>query len=147
MTPYRAWCRQETGGTLDAGLSQRIKALNYFLEDIYSEGRIIDDGVVPEDMVRGCPQYREEMRDFSPPHGTWVAVCGTDVVRVNDGFRVLEDNLRVPSGVSYMIANRKAAKITFPRLYRNSRVQEVEGYGAVLQATLRELAPGGKPNP
>ena len=132
---------------LDAGLSQRIKALNYFLEDIYSEGRIIDDGVVPEDMVRGCPQYREEMRDFSPPHGTWVAVCGTDVVRVNDGFRVLEDNLRVPSGVSYMIANRKAAKITFPRLYRNSRVQEVEGYGAVLQATLRELAPGGKPNP
>ena len=132
---------------LDAGLTQRIRALNYFLEDVYSEARIIDDGVIPEDMVRGCPQYREEMRDFSPPYGTWVAVCGTDVVRTNDGFHVLEDNLRVPSGVSYMIANRKAAKITFPRLYRNSRVQEVEGYGDALQATLRELAPGGNPNP
>ena len=132
---------------LDAGLTQRIRALNYFLEDIYGEARIIDDGVIPEDMVRECPQYREEMRDFSPPHGTWVAVCGTDIVRTNDGFRVLEDNLRVPSGVSYMIANRKAAKVTLPRLYRSSRVQEVEGYGAALQATLRELAPGGKPNP
>ena len=132
---------------LEAGLTQRIRALNYFLEDIYGEARIIDDGVIPEDMISECPQYRREMRDFSPPHGTWVAVCGTDVVRTNDGFRVLEDNLRVPSGVSYMIANRKAAKITFPRLYRSSRVKEVENYGSVLQTTLRELAPGGKPNP
>ena len=132
---------------LEAGLTQRIRALNYFLEDIYGEARIIDDGVIPKDMISECPQYRREMRDFSPPHGTWVAVCGTDVVRTNDGFRVLEDNLRVPSGVSYMIANRKAAKITFPRLYRSSRVKEVENYGSVLQTTLRELAPGGKPNP
>ena len=132
---------------LDEGLTQRIRAVNYFLEDIYGEARIIDDGVIPEDMVRECPQYREEMRDFSPPHGTWVAVCGTDVVRTNDGFRVLEDNLRVPSGVSYMIANRKAAKITFPRLYRSSRVREVESYGSALHTTLRELAPGGNPNP
>ena len=132
---------------LEAGLTQRIRALNYFLEDVYGEARIIDDGVIPEDMVRECPQYREEMRDFSPPYGTWVAVCGTDVVRTNDGFRVLEDNLRVPSGVSYMIANRKAAKITLPRLYRSSRVQEVEGYGAALHTTLQELAPSGKSNP
>ena len=132
---------------LEVGLTQRIRALNYFLEDVYSEARIIDDGVIPEDMVRGCPQYREEMRDFTPPNGVWVAVCGTDVIRTNDGFRVLEDNLRVPSGVSYMIANRKAAKTSLPRLYRSSRVREVEGYGAALQATLRELAPGGKPNP
>ncbi len=132
---------------LETGLTQRIRALNYFLEDIYAEARIIDDGVIPEDLIRECPQYREEMRDFSPPLGVWAAICGTDLVRTNDGFRVLEDNLRVPSGVSYMIANRKAAKISLPRLYRSSRVREVEGYGAALQATLQELAPGGKPNP
>ena len=129
------------------GLAQRIRALNFFLEDVYGEGRIIDDGVIPEDMVRQCPQYREEMRDFSPSHGTWVAVCGTDVVRTNDGYRVLEDNLRVPSGVSYMIANRKSAKASLPRLYRQHRVQDVEQYGAALHDTLVELAPGGKPNP
>ena len=129
------------------GLKQRVRALNYFLEDVYGEGRIIDDGVIPEDMVRGCPHYREEMRDFAPPNGTWVAVCGSDVVRTNDGYSVLEDNLRVPSGVSYMIANRKAAKASLPRLYRSSRVQEVEQYGATLHTTLAELAPGGKANP
>ena len=129
------------------GLAQRVRALNFFLQDVYSEGRIIDDGVIPEDMVRGCPQYRPEMQDFSPPNGTWVAVCGSDVVRTNDGFRVLEDNLRVPSGVSYMIANRKAAKASLPRLYRSSRVKEVEQYGATLKTTLAELSPGGKPNP
>ena len=129
------------------GLTQRIRALNFFLQDVYSEGRIIDDGVIPEDMVKGCPHYRPEMQDFSPPNGTWVAVCGSDVVRTNDGFRVLEDNLRVPSGVSYMIANRKSAKASLPRLYRSHRVQEVEQYGAVLQSTLMELAPGGKPDP
>ena len=132
---------------VSAGLTQRIRALNYFLEDVYGEGRIIDDGVIPEDMVRECPQYRQEMRDFSPPNGTWVAVCGSDVVRTNDGFRVLEDNLRVPSGVSYMIANRKSAKASLPRLYRSHRVQGVEQYGAALHDTLSELAPGGKPNP
>lgn len=132
---------------LSDGLSQRVRALNFFLQDVYSEGRIIDDGVIPEDMVRGCPQYRPEMLDFAPPHGTWVAVCGTDVVRTNDGFHVLEDNLRVPSGVSYMIANRKSAKASLARLYRSSRVMEVEQYGATLQTTLAELAPNGKPNP
>ena len=129
------------------GLTQRVRALNFFLQDVYSEARIIDDGVIPDDMVRGCPQYRPEMQDFSPPNGTWVAVCGSDVVRTNDGFRVLEDNLRVPSGVSYMIANRKAAKASLPRLYRSSRVKEVEQYGATLRTTLAELSPGGKPNP
>ena len=129
------------------GLTQRVRALNFFLQDVYGEGRIIDDGVIPEDMVRGCPQYRPEMQDFSPPNGTWVAVCGSDVVRTSDGFRVLEDNLRVPSGVSYMIANRKSAKASLPRLYRSSRVKEVEQYGATLKTTLSELSPGNKPNP
>ena len=132
---------------LSAGLEQRVKALNNFLDDIYGPARIISDGVVPADMVLECPQYRQEMRGFPQPNGVWVAVCGTDIIRVGDGFRVLEDNLRVPSGVSYMIANRKAAKASLPRVYRSCRVQEVEQYGAALQSTLRELAPNGRAEP
>ena len=132
---------------LEAGLTQRLKALNCFLEDVYNEARIVEDGVIPVEVVRGCPQYRTEMRGFSIPHGTWVAICGTDLVRTGDGFSVLEDNLRVPSGVSYMLANRKAAKASLRRLYRESRVKEVEHYGKVLLETLRELAPKGRSNP
>ena len=97
--------------------------------------------------MRGCPQYRVEMRGVSPPHGTWVAICGTDVVRTNAGFIVLEDNLRVPSGVSYMIANRKAVKSSLRRLYRRCRVREVEHYGNLLLQTLRERAPPNRPDP
>ena len=132
---------------LETGLTQRLGALNRFLEDIYNEARIIADGVIPVDMVRGCPQYRIEMRGIPVPHETWVSVCGTDLVRTNDGFRVLEDNLRVPSGVSYMVANRKAVKASLRRLYRSSRVQEVEHYGRMLLKTLRELAPRGNSDP
>ncbi len=132
---------------LETGLAQRIKALNLFLADVYGEARIIDEGVIPVDVVRECPQYRMEMRGFSAPFGTWVAICGTDLVRTNDGFRVLEDNLRVPSGVSYMIANRKAVKASLRRLYRSSRVQEVEHYGRLLLETLLELAPRGRSEP
>ena len=132
---------------LETGLTQRLRALNLFLGDIYNEARIIEDGVVPVDVVRGCPQYRIEMRGVSVPHGVWVGVCGTDLVRTNDGFYVLEDNLRVPSGVSYMVANRKAVKANFRLLYRNSRVREVEHYGRVLLRTLRELAPRDRSGP
>ena len=132
---------------LEKGLEQRLKALNRFLDDVYNDGNIIEDGVIPVDVVMECPQYRTEMRGFSPPHGTWVAICGTDLVRTNDGFRVLEDNLRVPSGVSYMVANRKAIKATMRRLYRSSQVEEVEHYGRILQQTLRELAPAGRSEP
>ena len=132
---------------LEKGLTQRLKALNRFLADVYGDARIISDGVIPVDVVRDCPQYRIEMRGFSAPYGTWVAICGTDLVRTNDGFRVLEDNLRVPSGVSYMIANRKAVKLSLRRLYRSSRVQEVEHYGRLLLTTLRELAPSGRSDP
>ena len=146
----------EEWGRLEAGLTQRLKALNLFLDDVYGKSRIKDlygkprivhDGVIPEDVIRECPQYREEMEGFSAPHGTWVSICGTDLVRTNDGFRVLEDNLRVPSGVSYMLANRKAAKSSLRRLYRRSRVRDVEHYGRVLLQTLSEMAPGGDSEP
>ena len=132
---------------LESGLTQRISALNRFLADVYSEARIIADGVIPADVVRGCPQYRTEMRGVSVPHGIWVAVCGTDLVRTHDGFLVLEDNLRVPSGVSYMIANRKVVKTSLRRLYRSCRVREVEHYGQALLETMRDLAPGGRTDP
>ena len=132
---------------LEAGLVQRVLALNHFLGDVYSDGRAIADGVIPEDLVYDCPQYRREMRGVNPPHGTWVTICGTDVVRTTDGFMVLEDNLRVPSGVSYMIANRKAVKASLRRLYRQCRVREVEHYGRLLRDTLRELAPDGCSEP
>ncbi len=132
---------------LETGLTQRLRALNLFLGDIYNDARIIADGVIPVDVVRGCPQYRIEMRGVSVPHGVWVGVCGTDLVRTNDGFHVLEDNLRVPSGVSYMVANRKAVKANFRLLYRDSRVREVEHYGRVLLQTLRELAPKDRSGP
>ena len=149
---------------IESGLTQRLQALNRFLDDVYrppidpaadaaayttdaAGPSIIRDGVIPADLVYECPQYRPELRGFSAPYGAWVAICGTDLVRTNDGFRVLEDNLRVPSGVSYMLANRKAAKASLRRLYRNSRVLEVEHYGQALLATLRELAPAGRPDP
>ena len=132
---------------LETGLTQRLKALNLFLADVYGPARIVEDGVIPVDVVRGCPQYRIEMRGFQAPHGVWVAICGTDLVRTNEGFKVLEDNLRVPSGVAYMLANRKAVKASFRRLYRSSRVQDIEHYGRVLLTTLQELAPEGTSDP
>ena len=141
---------------IESGLVQRIKALNLFLEDVYGpsrikdlygESQIVHDGVIPSDVVSECPQFRAEMSGFSAPYGAWVSICGSDIVRTNDGFLVLEDNLRVPSGVSYMIANRKAVKTSFRRLYRNSRVREVENYGRVLLETLSELAPDGRSDP
>jgi len=132
---------------LERGLTQRLKALNLFLADVYGPARIVQDGVIPVDVVRGCPQYRVEMRGFEAPHGVWVAICGTDLIRTNDGFMVLEDNLRVPSGVAYMLANRKAVKASFRRLYRSFRVQDVEHYGRVLRTTLQELAPAGTTDP
>ena len=88
-----------------------------------------------------------EMRGFSAPYGTWIAIGGIDLIRTNDGFRVLEDNLRVPPRVSYMIANRKAVKASLRRLYRSSRVQDVGHYGRLLLATLLELAPSGRSEP
>ena len=125
---------------VERGLKQRLTALNLFLKDVYHEGRVLRDGVVPPDLVLGCPQYRTEMRGMKAPHDIYVAVCGTDIVRTHDGFAVLEDNLRVPSGVSYMLACRAAMKGAFPALYREHRVREVSGYAERLYATLASLS-------
>ena len=127
---------------LEAGLKQRVAALNLFLHDIYSEGRVLKDGLVPRSMVYGSKHYRREMRGLAVPHGAYVNVCGTDLVRREDGvFVVLEDNLRVPSGVSYMLANREVVRRAFPAIFRSAGVRPIEHYPQDLLATLRSLAP------
>ena len=126
--------------TIEAGLKQRLTALNRFLHDVYHDAHIIKDGVIPVDIVKGCPQYRLEMHGVTTPNDVYVGICGSDIVRTHDGYRVLEDNLRVPSGVSYMIANRRAVKSNMPRIFRQCNVMEVEHYGRCLFETLRELS-------
>jgi uncharacterized circularly permuted ATP-grasp superfamily protein len=127
---------------VEAGLKQRLAALNLFLADIYGEGRVLRDGVVPRRMILGSRHYRREMRGLSIPHGAYVNVCGTDLVRRENGeFVVLEDNLRVPSGVSYMLANRDVVRRAFPGTFRAARVRPIEHYPQELLTTLRALAP------
>src|SRR5712664_1321520 len=127
---------------IEKGLTQRLTALNMFLRDIYHEGRILSEGLVPRELVYSCKHFRREMRGLQVPRGIYVSICGTDLVRVPDGsFAVLEDNLRVPSGVSYMLANRKVLKKVFPTLFRDYGVSPVEHYAQALLATLRALSP------
>ena len=130
------WARME------AGLKQRIQALNLFLLDIYADGRVLKDGLVPRALIYGSKHYRREMRGLPVPHGAYVNVCGTDLVRREDGtFVVLEDNLRVPSGVSYMLANRDVVRRAFPAIFRTAGVRPIEHYPQDLLATLKSLAP------
>ncbi|MEW6280361.1 MAG: circularly permuted type 2 ATP-grasp protein [Candidatus Eremiobacterota bacterium] len=133
---------------LERGLTQRLVALNLFLRDIYHKGAIFRDKAVPRDLVFSCRHYRKEMRGVVVPRDVYVSVAGTDLVRLADGkFAVLEDNLRVPSGVSYMLANRQVMKWVFPTLFRNVGVRPVDHYGQVLLSTLRALAPQGVREP
>jgi uncharacterized circularly permuted ATP-grasp superfamily protein len=134
--------------TLERGLAQRLTAINLFLKDIYHEGRILAEGVVPRELVYSCRHYRREMRGVRVHRDIYVSVAGTDLVRQEDGrFVVLEDNLRVPSGVSYMLANRAVTKRVFPRLFNRYNVRPIAHYGQALLATLRTLAPPDRPDP
>ena len=134
--------------TVERGLTQRITALNLFLKDIYNEGRILKDGVVPRELVYSCKHFRRQMVGLQVPRNIYVAVCGTDLIRMQDGqFVVLEDNLRVPSGVSYMLTNRRVMKRIFPQLFRSYNVRPIEQYTQLLLGTLRSLAPEGRPDP
>lgn len=133
---------------VERGLTQRITALNLFLRDIYNEGRILADGVVPRDVVYSCKHFRRQMIGLQVPRNIYVAVCGTDLIRLENGeFVVLEDNLRVPSGVSYMLTNRRVMKRIFPQLFRSYNVKPIEQYTQLLLSTLRSLAPEGRPEP
>jgi uncharacterized circularly permuted ATP-grasp superfamily protein len=127
---------------IEAGLTQRITALNLFLQDIYHQGNILSDGIVPRELIYSCKHFRREMRGLPVPRGIYVSICGTDLVRLPDGsFAVLEDNLRVPSGVSYMLANRKVLKRVFPRLFSDYGVRPIDHYSQALLSTLRALIP------
>ncbi|MGH9201362.1 MAG: circularly permuted type 2 ATP-grasp protein, partial [Vicinamibacterales bacterium] len=133
---------------LERGLTQRITTLNLFLKDIYSDERVLRDGVVPRALVYSCKHFRREMQGVRVPHDIYVSVTGTDLVRLPDGsFAVLEDNLRVPSGVSYMLTNRQVIKRVFPLLFNRYDVRPVDQYGQELLATLRGLAPVHRPDP
>lgn len=124
------------------GLKQRLKALNMFINDLYHDQEIIRDGVIPAEIVLKSKNFRPECVGVTPPYGVWANICGTDLVRDLDGqFYVLEDNLRVPSGVSYMIENREITKRVLPELFSNDSILPVNNYPAHLFDMLASLSP------
>src|ERR1700731_2693672 len=137
-----------TWATLEAGLIQRVRALNAFVADVYGEGCVLADGVGPRGLVPACPQFRRAAVGIKPPLGNFVTVAGIDLVRGTDGrFFVLEDNVRTPSGVSYVIQNRVIMTRLMPELIRALKVRRVEQYPADLLASLRELSPTSSSDP
>ena len=130
---------------VERGLEQRLRALNLFIDDLYNERRIIDAGVVPAAIIDSSRNYLDACKGVSPRHGVWANVCGTDLVRADDGvFYVLEDNLRVPSGVSYMLENRNVTKRVFPQLFKAHDIRAVSEYPSALSAMLQSIAPQGR---
>ncbi len=127
---------------VEQGLIQRLAALNLFIDDIYHDQRIVEDGRFPREILETSGNYLRECRGVSPAHGVWAHVCGSDLVRDADGtIYVLEDNLRVPSGVSYMLENRIVTKQVFPELFRNNTILPVDDYPSQLFDTLASLSP------
>ena len=142
IIPADEWAR------LEAGLSQRVRALNLFLRDIYHEQAILNAGVIPKERVLGNAQYRREMVGVDVPQGIYAHVAGVDVVRADDGcYYVLEDNLRVPSGVSYVLENRKMMMRLFPELFATCSIRPVQHYPDRLLENLHGVAPAGEERP
>jgi uncharacterized circularly permuted ATP-grasp superfamily protein len=134
--PRNEWTR------IEAGLKQRLTALNLFINDLYNEQRVVKDGVFPIEVLAGSKNFREQCKGITPRFGVWAHVCGTDLVRDKDGtVYVLEDNLRVPSGVSYMLENRQLMKRLFPEIFRAINIQPVDDYPTQLYDTLAALSP------
>ena len=127
---------------IERGLKQRIEALNEFIKDIYADKKIIKDKIIPEELINSSKGYRKECIGLKPPKNIWCHITGTDLIRDNDGtFYVLEDNLRCPSGVSYVLENREVLKKTFPKVFDSLQVQPVEDYPNQLRKALEYLAP------
>jgi uncharacterized circularly permuted ATP-grasp superfamily protein len=134
--------------TIERGLKQRIHALNLFIDDVYHGQKIVKDGIVPFEILRSATSYREECAELKPPRGIWCHVTGTDLVRHDDGqIYVLEDNLRCPSGVSYVLENRVVMKRTFPKVFESSRIRPVDDYPSRLRDMLEYLAPSDVESP
>ncbi|GAA5317276.1 MAG: circularly permuted type 2 ATP-grasp protein [Candidatus Pelagadaptatus aseana] len=124
------------------GLEQRLQALNMFIDDLYHDQKIIKDGIIPEFVLKQSKNYLKECEGVSPRFGVWAHICGTDLVRDKDGqFYVLEDNLRVPSGVSYMLENRSIMKRVLPELFEKTDIASVSAYPSKLYETLASLSP------
>jgi len=133
---------------LEAGVRQRVTALNLFLHDVYHARHIINDGVVPGDLIFSNPNYRPEMEGVEVPAGTYIHIDGSDLVRDHDGrFYVLEDNARCPSGVSYLVENRHLMLRTFPDLMDDLAIRPVSDYGQRLREALDATAPAGVDDP
>lgn len=133
---------------LERGLKQRIHALNLFLNDIYSDQKILKDGAIPLDVVESSKGFLNPCMELKPPKGIWCHITGTDLVRDRDGqWYVLEDNLRCPSGVSYVLENRRVMKSTFPKIFNQMDILPVDDYPSNLLDTLLNLAPEGLPDP
>jgi uncharacterized circularly permuted ATP-grasp superfamily protein len=140
--------RAQEWAWIERGLKQRILSLNAFIDDIYHEQKILKDRIIPEDIIKSAAFYRPHCEGISPPRGVWCHIAGIDLVRHNDGrIYILEDNLRVPSGVSYVLENRDVMKRTFPRVFEGLRVRPVDDYPSKLLETLEAIAPrpGRKP--
>lgn len=124
------------------GLEQRLRALNMFIDDVYNDGHIFRDKIIPKGLITRSVNFRKECVGMKPVHGVWAHVCGSDLIRNSDGqFYVLEDNLRVPSGVSYMLENRTVTKRVFPELFENYDIQPITEYPSQLFDTLAAISP------
>ncbi len=133
---------------ISAGLKQRIRALNHFIDDVYHDQHILKDNIVPSQLVLGAESFRQQCVGISPPQGIWCHITGTDLIRHEDGaIYVLEDNLRCPSGVSYVLQNRLLMKRSFPQAFAASNVRPVFNYASHLYETLVHLAPHHVSNP
>jgi uncharacterized circularly permuted ATP-grasp superfamily protein len=136
VIPADEWARTS------AGLMQRLQALNLFIDDLYNDQKVLADGIVPRDLIESSKNFLKPCVGAKPKFGVWAHVCGTDLVRDKEGTTyVLEDNLRIPSGVSYMIENRSITKRVFPELFRNQAIAPVDDYPSMLYDTLSSLSP------
>ncbi|MCD8567287.1 MAG: circularly permuted type 2 ATP-grasp protein [Geovibrio sp.] len=143
----RVMCGDEWKKISD-GLSQRLKVLNMFINDLYNKQEVIKAGIIPEDVISTSRNFRRECIGMTPAHGAWANICGSDLVRDQSGtMYVLEDNLRVPSGVSYMLENRKITKRVFPELFKDINIIPVDDYPSKLFDMLTSMAPDGASNP
>jgi uncharacterized circularly permuted ATP-grasp superfamily protein len=133
---------------IERGIKQRLRALNLFLKDIYSTQQILKDGIIPKQLIASCPHYTREVFGISVPYDIYVHISGIDLIRGADGkFYILEDNLRTPSGVSYMLENREVTKRLFPDMLAGNKVRMVNNYPLLLHQILLSLAPQQLSNP
>jgi uncharacterized circularly permuted ATP-grasp superfamily protein len=139
---------QKDWNEVEMGIIQRLKALNLFLEDVYNEQSIIKEGIIPASLISSCPHYLQEVHGIKLPHNIHIHIAGIDLIRGEKGeFYVLEDNLRCPSGVSYMLENREVTKRIFPQMLNSNRVSMVNNYPMVLHNILISMSPRNISNP